>query len=213
MVELRILVAHANDLVRRGISALLEVEPNWRVREARNGRETLEFASSFHPQIALLDMLLKGGIDGVETARRLRRTHPEIEIILVGADEREELIRSALEAGARAYLTTETAPRDLLAAVRSVALHQTFVMGPTAEFLLSEYLRRDASARRPVLSPRERQVLQLLAEGKRNKEVATLLGSSTKTVEAHRARIMRKLKIKSLAGLIHYALKHGLVQP
>jgi len=213
VVELRIVVAHGNDLVRRGISALLEVESNWRVREARNGREALELAKNFNPHIALLDMHLKGRMDGIETARGLRRTHPEIEIIFVGQDERQELIRAALDAGARAYLTTETAPRDLLAAVRSVASHETFVIGYTAEFLLSEYLNRRGAARRPLLSPRERQVLLLLAEGQRNKEVATILGTSTKTVETHRARIMRKLKIHSLAGLIRYALKHGLVQP
>ena len=210
MAKLKILVADDHDLFRRGVRAVLESEPGWEVLEASNGRDALERAKDFHPQIAILDMQMPG-LDGVEAARRIRKVLPKVEILLVGTDESEQTIARALSAGARAYLTKSTAARDLVAAVSSLARHKPFIDTRVSEFLLDSFVNSARESRRETLTSREREVLQLLSEGKSNKEIAGVTGTSPKTIETHRARIMRKLKIGSLAELIRYAIRNRMI--
>lgn len=210
MAKLKILVADDHDLFRRGVRAVLESEPGWEVLEANNGRDAVERAKDFHPQIAILDMQMPG-LDGVEAARRIRKLLPKVEILLVGTDESEQTIARALSAGARAYLTKSTAARDLIAAVSSLARHKPFIDTRVSEFLLDSFVNSARQSRPETLTSREREVLQLLSEGKSNKEIASVTGTSPKTIETHRARIMRKLKIGSLAELIRYAIRNRMI--
>lgn len=210
MAKLKILVADDHDLFRRGVRAVLESEPGWEVLEANNGRDAVERAKDFHPQIAILDMQMPG-LDGVEAARRIRKLLPKVEILLVGTDESEQTIARALSAGARAYLTKSTAARDLIAAVSTLARHKPFIDTRVSEFLLDSFVNSARQSRPETLTSREREVLQLLSEGKSNKEIASVTGTSPKTIETHRARIMRKLKIGSLAELIRYAIRNRMI--
>ena len=173
VAKIRILVADDHDLFRRGVRAVLESQPGWEVAEANDGRETLERAKSFHPQIAILDMQMPG-LDGVEAARRMRKILPKLEILLIGPDESEQSIARALSVGARAYLTKSTAARDLIDAVSNLANHKPFFDSRISEFLLDKYVKSARASSAQTLTAREREVLQLLSEGKSNKEIANL---------------------------------------
>jgi RNA polymerase sigma factor (sigma-70 family) len=212
MATVRILVADGYDLLRRGLRAVLETQPGWEVAEVRSGTEAVEKARAFHPQVAVLDMQLPG-LDGVEAARRIRKLSPKTEVLLLGIDESDQSIARALSVGARAYLTKSTAARDLLDAVSALIRHRPFLAARTSEFLLDTFIKNTKASSPQTLTPREREVLQLLTEGKSNKEIAGITGTSPKTVETHRARIMRKLKARSLAELVRYAIRNKLVEP
>src|SRR4051812_25828659 len=210
--KIKILVADDYDLFRRGVRAVLEGQPGWEVLEVVDGREAVEKAKTFHPHIAILDMQMPG-LDGVEAAARIRKFLPKVEILLIGPDQSEQAIARALSVGARAYLTKSTAARDLIDAVSYLAKHKPFFDARISEFLLDRYVKSAKAPSAHALTSREREILQLLSEGKSNKEVATLTGTSPKTVETHRARIMRKLKLGSLAELIRYAIRNRLIEP
>lgn len=210
--KIKILVADDHDLFRRGVRAVLESQPAWEVLDVSNGRDAVDKAKSFHPQIAVLDMQMPG-LDGVEAAGRIRKVLPKIEILLIGPDESEQAIARALSVGARAYLTKSTAARDLIDAVSHLAKHRPFFDTRISEFLLDKYVKSMKAPAAQTLTSREREVLQLLSEGKSNKEIASVTGTSPKTIETHRARIMRKLKIGSLAELIRYAIRNRLIEP
>jgi DNA-binding NarL/FixJ family response regulator len=212
VAKIKILVADDHDLFRRGVRAVLESHSGWEVIEATNGREAVEKTKAFHPQIAVVDMQMPG-LDGVEAARRMRRLLPKTEILLIGPDESEQTIARALSVGARAYLTKSSAARDLVDAVTNLVRHKPFFDARISDFLLDRYVKSANIPSAKALTPREREVLQLLSEGKSNKEVANLTGTSPKTIETHRARIMRKLNIGSLAELIRYAIRNRLIEP
>ena len=217
MAKVRILVADDHDLLRRGVRAVLETQSGWEVAEVRSGSEAVEKARTLHPQVAILDMQM-AGLDGVEAARRIRKLSPKTEVLLLGIDESDDSIARALSAGARAagaraYLTKSTAARDLLDAVSALIRHRPFLGGRTSEFLLDTFIRSKKASSSRTLTPREREVLQLVTEGKSNKEIAGLTGTSPKTVETHRARIMRKLEARSLAELVRYAIRNKLIEP
>ncbi len=218
MKTVRILVADDHEVVRRGVRGLVESRPDWIVcGEATNGREAVEQAGRLAPDVVILDIAMPE-LNGLEAARRIHKAAPRTEVLILTMHRSEELVRQVLAAGARGYLLKSDAGRDLLAAVDAVAGHRPFFTPRVGEQVVRGYLAGDAAA--PVrghsdreLTGREREIVQLLAEGKSNKEIATRLGIQTKTVETHRANIMRKLGHHGLSDLVRYAIRNRLVEP
>jgi DNA-binding NarL/FixJ family response regulator len=216
MNRLRILIADDHEVVREGTRLMLEHEPGWEVcGVAKTGREAVERAKELHPDIAVLDMSMPD-LTGLEVARKIRRASPNSEIIIFTANESRELIRDVFEAGAKSYILKADAGSHLVDAVKSVSQHKPFFTSKVSEVLFARFL--DRSADQPngnstePLTPRERDIVRLLAEGKSNKEVANLLGLSVRTAETHRANVMRKLGVSSLAELVRYAVREKLVE-
>ena len=213
---LRILLADDHEIVRRGLRELLEEQAGWSVcAEAANGREAVELAVQSRPHVAVLDFSMPE-LNGLEATRRIRQTAPETEVLIFTMHESEELIREVLSAGARGYLLKSDASRQLVPAVESLARHQPFFSGRVSEVVLGGFLKAGEEDRSPAagrLTSRETEVLQLLAEGKSNKQIASLLDLSVKTVETHRTAVMRKLELKSLPDLVRFAIRNHIVQP
>jgi len=205
----RILVADDHDVVRSGLRAILDAQEGWVVvAEAANGQEAVERAIETKPDIAILDYSLPIA-NGAEVTRQLRVRLPEIEVLIFTMHESEDVVLDILLAGAKGYLLKSDARRFLIAAVDSLAAHKPFFTGKVSEALLETYL---ANNRGTILSPRERAVVQLIAEGKSNKAVGDVLAISQKTVESHRAAAMRKLNLDSTAALVRYAVRNKLVE-
>jgi DNA-binding NarL/FixJ family response regulator len=215
-MPLRILVADDHEVVRRGLRALLQARPGWEVcGEAASGREAVERARELRPDIAILDITMPE-LNGLEAARRILRVAPRTQVLILTMHDSDELVQEVLATGARGYVLKSDAGRDLVAAVEALAEGRPFFTARVADLVLSGYLRgsaaparREPPARR--LTGREREVLQLLAEGRTNKEVAALLAISVKTVETHRANIMRKLNLHSISELVHYAIRNRMI--
>lgn len=218
MKTLRILVADDHEVVREGVRGLVQTRPDWTVcGEATNGREAVEQAGRLAPDVVILDIAMPE-LNGLEAARRIRKASPRTEVLILTMHRSEELVRQVLAAGARGYLLKSDAGRDLLAAVDAVADHRPFLTPSVAEQVVRGYLAGDAAASESgpsesELTAREREVVQLLAEGKSNKEIATRLDIQTKTVETHRANVMRKLGLHGLSDLVHYAIRNRIVEP
>ena len=213
---IRILLADDHDVVRRGLRGLLEAQPGWEVcGEARNGREAVEMAAQLRPDVAVLDLSMPE-FNGLEATRRIRKELPGTEVLVFTMHQTEQLMREALLAGARGYLLKSDAAERLVAAVTTLAGHRPFFSAQVSEVLLDAYVRGSSSsgegASTDALTAREREIVQLLAEGRGNKEVADALAISVKTVETHRAAIMRKLGIGSLAALVRYAIRNQLIE-
>ena len=211
---LRILIANDHSVVRAGLRTLLESKPGWEVcAESPDGRDAIEKATKLKPDIAILDIGMPL-LNGVETTRRIRAASPSTEILILTMHESDDLVQQVVEAGARGYILKDDADRVLLAAVDSVRQHKPYfstrVSTPPAEDAASP--AHDPSRSRLRLTLREREILQLLAEGKSNKEVASLLGIAVNTAEAHRANIMLKLNLRSLAELVHYAIRNNIIK-
>jgi DNA-binding NarL/FixJ family response regulator len=210
-----ILLADDHDLMRRGIRDLLESDPGLEVcGEASNGREAIELARRLKPDVAVLDLTMPE-MNGLEAIRQLRRELPETELLVFSMHDSEELIREVFAAGARGYVLKSDAALYLDEAVKSLSQHKPFFTARISEAILSSLVGSTAShvgTTEHPLSPREREILQLLAENKSNKEIATTLGISVRTVETHRRSIMQKLKISSIVELVHYAIRNGLVE-
>jgi DNA-binding NarL/FixJ family response regulator len=213
---LRILLADDHDIVRRGMRELLEEQAGWCVcAEASNGRAAVALALQERPQVAVLDLSMPE-LNGLEATRRIKDGLPETEVLIFSMHESEELIRQVLTAGARGYLLKSDASRQLVPAVESLARHQPFFSGRVSEVVLGGFLKAGEEDRGPAagrLTSREAEVLQLLAEGKSNKQIASLLDLSVKTVETHRTAVMRKLELKSLPDLVRFAIRNHIVQP
>jgi DNA-binding NarL/FixJ family response regulator len=211
-MPVRILIADDHPVVRKGLRALLEGRRGWRVcAEAANGREAVEMARAQKPDVAIVDIGMPG-LGGVEATRQIRKVSAETEVLILSAHGSERLARELAEAGARGYLLKEDADRSLIAAVDAVRRHIPYYTAKIAAWMEREgRVRRDAKAMRGPLTPRQRETVQLLAEGKTNKEVAATLGISIKTVEAHRAHIMMKLNLHSVTELVHYAIRNEIV--
>ena len=216
MTSLRIIVADDHAVVRRGVRALLESQPGWEVvAEATTGREAVELVRQWAPDLVIMDLSLPE-LNGLEATRQILRESPRVEVLVLTMHGSEDLVHEVLQAGARGFVLKSDADGSLIAAVDSLRQHKPFLTPTVTELVLDEYLRRsDTPPPEPhaTLTAREREVMQLLAEGRSNKEVALLLHLSTKTVEAHRANVMRKLHLRSISDLVRYAIRIRMVQP
>jgi DNA-binding NarL/FixJ family response regulator len=213
--KLRILVADDHGLVRCGAAAVLQTQRGWRVvGEAANGLEAVQKAIELKPDVAILDISMPG-LDGIEAARQIHRAVPETKILVVTMHDSDHIVRRALDAGALGYLLKSDFTDSLTKAVKAVADGKRFLTPKVSEIVLDGFLKTSSQHQqwdRPDTrtTPREIEIIRLLAGGKANKEIATLLGITVRTVETHRAKIMLKLGIHSLADLIHYALRNEL---
>ncbi len=208
--KIRILLADDHALVRQGFRLILETQPDMEVvGEAANGREAVELAQRLSPDVVIMDVGMPE-MGGIEATRRLAQCCSRTAVLALSMHKDSVYVREILRAGARGYLLKDAFDRDLLAAVRAVARGEGYLSPAVSEAVLSDY-RRSVSDPLDLLTSREREVLQLLAEGKTNKEIASMLNLSIYTVDAHRGRIMEKLNLHSIGELVRFALRHGLV--
>lgn len=218
MMPVRILVADDHEVVRGGLRTLLESQPGWEVcGEAGTGREALQKAKQLKPDVIVLDITMPD-LNGLQATRQILRAVPKAEVLILSMHESEQVVREVLDAGARGYVMKSDAARDLVAAVDALGRHKPFFSAKVSELILRDFLDRhgESSTCDPhsaALTPRERETIQLLSEGKSNKEVAASLGISSKTVQVHRTNLMRKLGLHSLTDLVHYAIRNNIVQP
>ena len=213
-MPLRILVADDHQVVRTGLRTLLETERGWQVcAEATNGREAVEKAGALKPDIAVLDIGMPL-LNGVEATRQIRKLSPKTEVLILSMHDSEVLMQEVLEAGARGYILKDDADRNLIAAVDALRQHKSYLSSRVSGVFskTGRLLGEDSAADRRRLTPREREILQLLAEGKSNKEIAGFLGISVKTAETHRANIMLKLNFHSITELVRYAVRNKIIQ-
>jgi DNA-binding NarL/FixJ family response regulator len=211
---IRILLVDDHDAVRKGVQTMLETHPGWEVcAEANNGRTAVKLAMQFKPQIAVVDLELPD-LNGLEATRQIKKELPETEVLIYTMYDTEELIRSVLSAGARGYVLKSDSGQHLIDAIESLTRHKLFLTPVASETVLESFLRSNRQeSEQSILTSREREVVQLLAEARGNKEIASMLFISVKTVETHRASIMRKLRINSIVELVHYAIRNNLVGP
>lgn len=212
---LRILVADDHEIVRRGLVALLKSRPGWEVcGEAADGRQAVEKTKELKPDIVILDIGMPS-LNGFEATRQIVRDSPRSKVLILTVTEADEVARAVLDAGARGFIFKSDAARDLVTAVEALECGRTFFTSRIAEMVLGGYFAGQGGGsvkNRPILTHRECEITQLLAEGKSTKEVAALLGLSVKTAETHRSNIMRKLDLHSVAELVLYAVRNNFVQ-
>jgi DNA-binding NarL/FixJ family response regulator len=211
---IRVLIADDHALVRAGVRALLERLSDVQVvAEASDGFEVLDLIEQHEPHLVLMDIAMPG-LNGLEATRALAKKHPEVRVIVLSIYSDEEHVHQALRAGAAGYLVKGAALAELELAIRAVAHGETYLSPPISKPVIAEYLRRTRAELNSVerLSPRQTEILKLLAEGKTTKQIALDLSISAKTVESHRAQLMERLDIHDLAGLVRYAIKTGLVE-
>jgi DNA-binding NarL/FixJ family response regulator len=212
----RILVADDHEVVRRGIRSLLEDMPEWQViAEACNGREAVELVEQLRPDIVIMDISMPV-LNGLEATREILKRRPQTQVLVLSVHESEALIEEILAAGARGYLLKTDAGHDLVTGLEALRDHKPFFTSRVAEVVLQSFLKgqRGAAGAGPGtrLTDRERQIVQLVSEGKTNKEIASLLEISVKTVEAHRAHIMDKLQLESVSELVRYAIRNKIIE-
>ena len=213
MAQIRVLLADDHKLVRAGIRSLLEKLPDMEVvAEASDGRETIRLVELIEPQIVLMDLAMPE-INGLDATRHLTRTFPDVRVLILSIYADEEHVYQALRAGAAGYLLKGAATEELELAIRSVARGETYLSPPVSKPVIMEYIRRTnvGLTSRERLSPRQAQILKLIAEGRTTKQVALELAISVKTVETHRSALMMRIGVHDVAGLVRYAVKVGLV--
>jgi two-component system response regulator NreC len=210
-VPLRLILADDHQIVRQGLRALLEREDIEIAGEAVDGRAAVTLVELHHPDVAVLDLSMPG-LNGIDAAREILHRHPRLGVILLTVHAEEYQVITALRAGIRGYVIKTQAADELVRAIREVARGGIYLSPDVSRIVVGVYL---SGAELPAdpLTPRQRQVLQLVAEGRTTKEVATLLGLSSKTAESYRAQIMEKLDIHQTAGLVRYAIRRGLIEP
>jgi DNA-binding NarL/FixJ family response regulator len=209
----RILIADDHEVVRSGLRAILEAHAGWEVvAEARDGKEAIAKAAETKPDVAIVDYSLPM-MNGAEVTRQIRSRVPTAEVLIFTMHDSDVLIGEVLEAGARAFLLKSDAKQYLIAAVESLASHKPFFTGRVSEQLLDTFLSTHHGKTDVSLSPRERVVVQLIAEGHSNKQMSEVLSLSVKTIETHRAAAMRKLNVTSTAAIVRYAIRNKLVEP
>jgi DNA-binding NarL/FixJ family response regulator len=209
-MPLRILLADDHQIVRQGLRALLEREGFEIVAEATNGQEAVRFAQAMNPEVAVLDLIMPL-LNGVDAAREILNVCARTRVVLLTMHTEDHQIVAALRAGIRGYVVKTQAAEDLVQAIREIMRGGVYLSAGVSRVVVEAYL---AGTERPLdpLSPRERNVLQLVAEGKTSKEVAAVLGLTVKTAESYRTRIMEKLDIHDTAGLVRYAIRQGLIE-
>ncbi len=208
--KIRILLADDHAVVRQGFRMILGAQTDMEiVGEAGNGREAVSMSEQLHPDIVVMDVAMPE-LNGIEATRRITESSPHTRVLALSMHKDSVYVREILRAGARGYLLKDSIDVDLLAAVRSVAKGEGYLSPAVSDAVLSDY-RKHVTDPLDLLSSREREVLQLIAEGKTNKEIATLLNLSVYTVDAHRGRIMEKLNLHSTSELVRFAVRKGLV--
>jgi two-component system, NarL family, response regulator NreC len=215
MSLLRILIADDHEVVREGMRALIEHEPGWRVcGMATNGREAVDTAKKLKPEVVVLDMTMPE-LGGLEALRQIKRAMPNTEVVIFSAHHSEEVIEQLFDAGAKSYIQKSDAGRHLVAAIKSLAEHKPFFTPEISQILFAKFLSagpaKKQGGQEHTLTDRERDVVRLLAQGSSNKEVAAALGISLRTAETHRATLMRKLGLDSLAALVRYAIRNNVI--
>jgi DNA-binding NarL/FixJ family response regulator len=211
---IRVLLADDHTLVRAGIRALLGgIEGVEVVGEASDGQETLRLVASARPDVVLLDIGMPG-LNGLEVASRIAR-EKSARVVILSTHSSEEYVLQALRAGASGYLVKDAAPAELELALRAVRRGETYLTSSVSKHVVEDYVRRTGGAADPLaaLTPRQREVLQLVAEGHATKEIASRLGISVKTAETHRTQLMERLDIHDVAGLVRFAIRVGLITP
>lgn len=215
MAKVRILIADDHAVIRRGLRSLLTLQPGWEVSgEAATGREAVSLAKQLKPDVVVMDISMPE-LNGVEATRQIVKEVPGTEVLILTMHSSEELARAVLHAGARAIVLKSDADVAVVSAVDALHRHKPYLATTVTEFVLDKYL--EGSTEEPALiagrlTGREREVLQLLSEGKSNKEVAAALHITVKTAEVHRANIMHKLKLRSFSDLVRYAIRNKIIE-
>lgn len=210
MSKIRIVLADDHSVVRQGFRRILEAQPDMEiVGEASNGKEALESAAKFTPDVVVMDVAMPE-LNGIEATRRMAEVAPRTRVLALSMHKDSVYVREILRAGARGYLLKDAVDADLIAAVRAVSRGEGYLSPGVADAVLTDY-RQHVTDPIDLLTTREREVLQLIAEGKTNKEIATTLNLSVYTVDAHRGRIMEKLNLHSTGELVRFAIRKGLV--
>ena len=215
MRKIRILLADDHQLMRSGIRLMLEREPDLSVLgEASDGREAVLLAKTLKPEVAVMDIGMPN-LNGIEAAHQMTQENPALAIVIVSMHSDESYVLRALKAGARGYLLKDSAEADLIKAVHVVSAGKSFFSPAVSKVLLDDYVRKlkrtGTEDAYDLLTPREREILQLIAEGKSNKDIANLLNLSVYTVESHRSNLMEKLNLRGLPELILYAVRRGII--
>ncbi len=215
MKPVRVLLADDHTLVRAGLRKLLEAMPEVEVvGEASDGLALLALAAQLRPNLVLMDIAMPG-LNGLEATARLARQSPDIRVLILSMHQNEEYVRQALRHGAAGYLLKDAAPMELDLAIRAVLRGETYLSPAVSRGVVSDYVQRLRGEETPgtQLTPRQREVLQLVAEGHSTKEIARRLDLSVKTVDTHRSQLMKLLDIHEVAGLVRYAMRVGLISP
>lgn len=216
MKTVRILLADDHKIVRQGTRALLSPISEWEViGEADNGREAVALSAQLKPDIVILDIAMPE-LNGLDATRQIKKNSPETEVLIFTGQVTEELVHDVFASGARSYIMKTDAPDHLIDAIKALSEHKHFLTSRISEIVFARYIQgenelEDAPEKGRV-TDREREILQLLAEGKSNKEVADILGISVKTTETHRAAIMRKLSLKSFSDMVRYAIRNKIIE-
>jgi len=213
---LRILLADDHKVVRQGTRALLSTVPEWEiVGEADNGRDAVSLTSELKPDIVILDIGMPE-LNGLDATRQIKKKLPETEVLIFTGQETEELVHDVFDSGARSYIMKTDAADHLIDALKALSEHKHFFTSRISEIVFARYIQGkktvEGAPEKSRITDREREIVQLLAEGKSSKEIATILGISVSTVETHRAAIMKKLGLKSFSELIRYAVRNKIIE-
>jgi DNA-binding NarL/FixJ family response regulator len=215
MRAVSVLIADDHEVVRRGLHALIQEQPEWQVvAEAIDGRDAVAKVEEFKPDVAILDISMPS-LNGLEATRQIAKVSPRTKILILSIHESDQLIHKLLGAGARGYILKADAGRNLVTAVKALLANRTFFTPKVEQKVMNGYLDKEPKADEEDFSPitgRQREVLQLLAEGKSSKEVADILGIAFKTAETHRSNLMRRLNCHSVAELVRYAIRNQIVE-
>ncbi len=216
MKTVRILLADDHKVVRQGTRALLSAVPEWEiVGEADNGRDAVSLTAELKPNIVILDISMPE-LNGLDATRQIKKKSPETEVLIFTGQETEELVHDVFDSGARSYIMKTDAADHLIDAIKALSEHKHFFTSRISEIVFARYIQEkgtlEGAPEKSRITDREREIVQLLAEGKSSKEIATILGISVRTVETHRAAIMKKLGLKSFSELIRYAVRNKIIE-